>query len=220
MIMRVVRAFILILVLAGLTLIVLLSRASANTALFEQHLPWLLGSGGVVAAGLLGLVGYQIVVLWRKLKERVFGAKLALRLMTAFALMAIIPGGLLYAVSLQFFERSIESWFNVPVDKALESGLRLGQSALELPLAELSQKASVMANALTDVRQGEKEMLDRLRAIVEALDWSAFSDGLTVTISGGVATLGPNDTPDTLLARADSALYAAKERGRNRIASA
>jgi diguanylate cyclase (GGDEF)-like protein len=64
------------------------------------------------------------------------------------------------------------------------------------------------------------QMLDRLRGIVEALDWSAFSDGLTVTISGGVATLGPNDTPDTLLARADSALYAAKERGRNRIASA
>jgi diguanylate cyclase len=64
------------------------------------------------------------------------------------------------------------------------------------------------------------QMLDRLRLIVQSLDWSAFSDGLTVTISAGVATLDPHDTPDTLLARADSALYAAKERGRNRIASA
>jgi diguanylate cyclase (GGDEF)-like protein len=64
------------------------------------------------------------------------------------------------------------------------------------------------------------QMLDRLRSIVETLDWSAFSEGLTVTISAGVATFCPNDTSDTLLARADRALYAAKERGRNRIASA
>ena len=64
------------------------------------------------------------------------------------------------------------------------------------------------------------QMLDRLRSIVAALDWSAFSDGLSVTISAGVATLGPSETPDMLLARADSALYAAKDGGRNRIGSA
>lgn len=63
-------------------------------------------------------------------------------------------------------------------------------------------------------------MLDRLRAIVETLDWSAFSDGLTVTISAGVATLRPGETSESLLARTDIALYAAKERGRNRIAAA
>lgn len=63
-------------------------------------------------------------------------------------------------------------------------------------------------------------MLDRLRAIVETLEWSAFSDGLTVTISAGVATLRPGDTTESLLARADLALYAAKDRGRNRIAAA
>jgi diguanylate cyclase len=62
--------------------------------------------------------------------------------------------------------------------------------------------------------------LDRLRAIIGDLDWSAFSPGMTVTISAGVATLRPNETPDSFLARADSALYAAKARGRNRIASA
>jgi len=62
--------------------------------------------------------------------------------------------------------------------------------------------------------------LDRLRAIVADLDWSAFSPGMKVTISAGVATLNPNETSDTFLARADSALYAAKAQGRNRIARA
>jgi diguanylate cyclase (GGDEF)-like protein len=63
-------------------------------------------------------------------------------------------------------------------------------------------------------------IVDRLRAIIADLDWSAFSPGMQVTISAGVATLGAGETADTFLARADSALYAAKARGRNRIASA
>ena len=62
--------------------------------------------------------------------------------------------------------------------------------------------------------------LDRLRAIIADLDWSAFSPGMTVTISAGVTALRPNESPDTFLARADSALYAAKAKGRNRIATA
>jgi PleD family two-component response regulator len=39
-------------------------------------------------------------------------------------------------------------------------------------------------------------------------------------MSVGVATLAANETPESLLARADSFLYAAKERGRNRVAAA
>ena len=63
-------------------------------------------------------------------------------------------------------------------------------------------------------------ILDRLRAIIADIDWTAFSPGMRVTISAGVATLGPDETADTFLARADSALYAAKAGGRNRVASA
>ena len=63
-------------------------------------------------------------------------------------------------------------------------------------------------------------ILERLRAIIADLDWSAFSPGMRVTISAGVATLRPDETPDTFLARADSALYSAKAKGRNRIAFA
>jgi diguanylate cyclase len=67
---------------------------------------------------------------------------------------------------------------------------------------------------------GAAQNLDRLREIVADLDWSAFSPGMRVTISAGVTTLQPNETPDTFLARADRALYSAKARGRNQIACA
>jgi diguanylate cyclase len=63
-------------------------------------------------------------------------------------------------------------------------------------------------------------LLDRLREIIAGLDWSAFSSGMQVTISAGVATLAADETADTILRRADSALYSAKAKGRNRTATA
>jgi len=64
------------------------------------------------------------------------------------------------------------------------------------------------------------KILDRLRVITAELDWSAFSNGLSVTISAGVATMRPNETSDSILARADAALYVSKDSGRNRISTA
>ena len=69
-------------------------------------------------------------------------------------------------------------------------------------------------------QQAATRMLERLRLIVSDLDWSAFSPDMTVTISAGVASLQPGESPESLLARADHALYAAKGGGRNRIAIA
>jgi len=53
--------------------------------------------------------------------------------------------------------------------------------------------------------------------MIAELDWSAFSPDMRVTISAGVATLRPDENSDSLLARADRALYEAKAQGRNRI---
>jgi diguanylate cyclase (GGDEF)-like protein len=62
-------------------------------------------------------------------------------------------------------------------------------------------------------------ILERLRAIIADLDWSALSQGMRVTVSAGLATLRSGESPDVILARADRALYQAKARGRNHIAS-
>jgi diguanylate cyclase (GGDEF)-like protein len=69
-------------------------------------------------------------------------------------------------------------------------------------------------------QQGAIGTLDRLRAIIAELDWSAFSAGMSVTMSAGVTVLHVNENSDNVLARADSALYAAKAQGRNRINTA
>jgi diguanylate cyclase (GGDEF)-like protein len=61
-----------------------------------------------------------------------------------------------------------------------------------------------------------RRTLERLRAIVTELDWTAISAGMTVTMSAGITAVREGDTPDTALARADAALYRAKAAGRNR----
>ena len=68
-----------------------------------------------------------------------FGSRLALRLVLLFSLVAILPGALVYAVSVQFLGRSIESWFDVRVDRALDGGINLGRSALDYLLKETSE---------------------------------------------------------------------------------
>jgi PAS domain S-box-containing protein len=150
-------------VITGAALVYLMSEASSNTTLFAQNYPLLLGLGGGLALGLMALIGYQLLVLRRKLRERVFGSKLTLRLMAVFALMALIPGGMVYAISFQFLQRSIESWFDVRVDESLKGGISLAQRALQNSLKELGQKGEAMSIALATVQGSEAAALNRLR---------------------------------------------------------
>ena len=155
-----------ILLLVGLSAVglFLLATASANTALFVQHYQALLIINGVIAAALAALVIRQLLLLRRRLKAGVFGAKLTLRLVLLLSMMAIVPGALLYGMSMQYLGRSIESWFDVRVDKALEGGLKLSQDVLDNMLKDLKSKASAMSLQLTSRPAAEHAvMLNTLR---------------------------------------------------------
>ncbi len=69
-----------------------------------------------------------------------------------------------------------------------------------------------------DIEQA-KAAAERFRAAVAAAAFQAGAGGqmLDVTTSVGVSALHPGDSADKMLKRADQALYAAKERGRDRV---
>ena len=87
----------------------LLATATANTDLFAGHYNTLVLINGALVALLMLVVAGQVLGLWRQWKNGVFGSRLALRLVLLFALVAGLPGALVYAVSAQFLGRSIES---------------------------------------------------------------------------------------------------------------
>jgi len=134
----------------GVVLLYLLSSASGNSDIYARNYFTLLLLTGVLAVGLFGLVIYQFWQLRNKLHEQVYGAKLTLRLTMFFSLIAVLPGMLVYAVSVQFLGKSIESWFDVRVEKALEGGLNLARSTLQNGLDELGRKGQFVALILAE----------------------------------------------------------------------
>ena len=139
-----------LLALFAAVLLFLLASASSNTELFARHYRWLIAFNGLAIAALLGLVGLQLFRLWQDWRRGTFGCRLKTRLMLWLALMAVLPGVLIYAVSMQFAVRSIDSWFDVRVDRALDGGLNLGRNVLDALQAELLEKAHRMAIELAD----------------------------------------------------------------------
>jgi diguanylate cyclase (GGDEF)-like protein len=60
-------------------------------------------------------------------------------------------------------------------------------------------------------------LAENIRYQVESTQVTIRGKTIPVTISGGVAQFSPGDTWEELIARADKALYEAKQSGRNRI---
>jgi nitrogen fixation/metabolism regulation signal transduction histidine kinase len=141
----------------------LLASASSNTELFAKSYPYLLALNGFVTVGLAGLVFVQLRSLWREYKTRQFGSRLKYRLLLMFAMMAVVPGVVMYAVSLQFVVRSIESWFDVRVDSALEGGIALGQNALDFLTGQIEAKGQDLAYSLSDTELVQVPHLNDLR---------------------------------------------------------
>ena len=191
--------------LAGI-LLFLLASASANTSLFARNYPLLLAANGALVVLLGGTVAYQLRKTWHERRASQFGSRLKLRLLLMFAAMAILPGALIYAVSMQFAVRSIESWFNVRVDAALEGGLALGQSAFDYLLDQLEEKTNFAALALADAQGIHLGRLNRLRDEIPAQRASVFtaSGQLLATSSADIdptASVIPLESPDPVMLR-------------------
>ncbi|MEW5902781.1 MAG: ATP-binding protein [Pseudomonadota bacterium] len=134
----------------GGILLYLLSSASGNSELYAENYFTLLVMTGMLALALLIQVLYQFWQLRNRLHAQVYGARLTLRLAMFFSLIAVLPGMLVYAVSVQFLGKSIESWFDVRVEKALEGGLNLARSTLQNGLDELGRKGQFVALILAE----------------------------------------------------------------------
>ncbi|MFZ6843263.1 sensor histidine kinase [Undibacterium sp. RuTC16W] len=196
-------------------LLFFLTTASENSASFEHFYGWLLGANAVVAGALLLLV---LTLLWRlfsRYRTREFGSRLMTRLVLLFAMVGILPGAVIYVVSVQFVSRSIESWFDVKVESALESGLTLGHSALEFSLSDLQSKAQNMASQLAEPSETSLSIkLGRLREQMEVQEATIVNGKgrLVATATGNMGSLVPElPTPAMIRQARVSRAYAATE---------
>ncbi len=161
----------------SLVLLFLLTQATGNRELYERNYTRLLWLNIAVAALLLLVIGWIVLRLYLRLRQGRFGSRLLVKLAAIFALVGLMPGLLIYVVSYQFVSRSIESWFDVKVEGALDAGLNLGRATLDamaLDLASKTRQSAAQLSAVPDASAGLA--LERLRAQLSATDavlWTA-----------------------------------------------
>ena len=153
-----------VVVALGLVLLFLLTQATDNRELYERNYRHLFGLNVVVASLLMAIIAWLSVRLLLRLRQGRFGSRLLLKIAATFALVGFLPGLLIYSVSYQFVSRSIESWFDVKVEGALDAGLSLGRTTFDTLANDLGQKTravSVQINDLPDASVGLA--LDRMK---------------------------------------------------------
>jgi len=171
--------------LAGV-LLYLLATATANTERYTQNYSLLITLNAVIAGGMLLVVGYLLVRLALRYRAKEFGTVLTARLVLMFALMAILPGTLVYTVSVQFLSRSIESWFNVKVDKSLESGLNLARATLDAMLQDVATRTRLMALDLADTPDSSiTPLLNRMMDQTGLQEAAVFTTGGQLIAASG-----------------------------------
>ena len=160
----------------GLVLLFLLTQATNNRELYERNYTRLFVVNMVVAGLLLLIIGWIIARLVSRLRRKRFGSRLLLKLAAIFALAGFAPGVLIYVVSYQFVSRSIESWFDVKVEGALDAGLNLGRVTLETLNSDLANKARAAAPQLSSVPDAAATLpMERLRDQLGASDVVLFN---------------------------------------------
>jgi nitrogen fixation/metabolism regulation signal transduction histidine kinase len=201
----------------ALVLAFLLSVATNNRALYERHFGWMLwvNIGVALLLGLVILIALGHLAL--RMRHGKFGSRLLFKLAAIFAFVGVVPGLLIYGVSYQFVSRSIESWFDVEVEGALEAGLNLGRSTLQTMVNDLATKTRLAAERAQD--NGERLQvlgLERLREQLSARSVALLNANGQVLLSAGDAygvSLLPDRPSGALLRKARSARVASALEG-------
>ncbi len=179
----------------------LLALTGDTRAFYERNFSWLLWLN-IAVAMLLGLViALAAIRLARRIQQRKFGSKLLLKLAGIFAVVGVLPGLLIYTVSYQFVSRSIEIWFDERVEGALDAGLSLGRSTIDVLQRDLAGKTRASAERLGDTRSALLPLaLERVREQLSAQEVSLLGPQGQVLVTAGGTTATP-ERPSPALVR-------------------
>ena len=128
-----------------------ISDATSNSATFGKYYNLLVFFNALGLIVLLGLIFYNVFKLIIQYRLNAVGSRLTTRMIGIFVVLTIIPVSIVYYFSLTFLHRSIDSWFDVGVEQALEDSLKLGRSALDFRKREALNKTRLIAAEIPSV---------------------------------------------------------------------
>jgi nitrogen fixation/metabolism regulation signal transduction histidine kinase len=192
-----------------------LSLATNNRELFERHYVWLFWVNLAIAAVLTLVIGIAGVRLVLRVRRGKFGSRLLLRLAAVFAIVGVVPGVLIYTVSYSFVSRSIESWFDVRVESALDAGLSLGRGTIDSLVADLASRTRLAAERLAESQLPVQPLaLERLREQFSAVEVTIVgASGQPLMAAGQTSALAPERPSQLMLRQARASRVASQLEG-------
>ncbi len=183
----------------GLVLLFVLSLTGERGTFVERHIEALLWLNIAVAALLVLVILLAALRLAIRTRQGKFGSLLLIKLAGIFALVGVLPGVLIYTVSVQFVSRSIEVWFDARVQNALDAGIDLGRGTLDTLVTDLGSKTRTAADRLAETRGATTPLaLERLREQLSAQEVVLVggSGQTLLTATGSGAVIAPNIAPE------------------------
>lgn len=119
---------------------------------------------------LIFLVIRNLVKLLYDRKRKVMGAKLRTRLVVAFVTLTLLPATVLFLFSISFITSSIDFWFNVPVEQALENSLQVGHTIYQRAEKEsrfLLERVVYQIERKSLLEQGQEQGLANYMQVVQ-----------------------------------------------------
>jgi len=193
----------LLLVLLGFSLY-LLNRATQNPEQFDALYPVLSIVTGAELIILLLLIGNDVLKLFRQYRNKATGSRLSVRLIVIFVILTVAPVSIVYYFSVEFLRRGVDSWFDIKVEAALDSALKLSQAALDERMKAQLKSTRRMAKELINVANSDVtfiiEDLRRTSSATELLMLSR-SGKIIATASVNPAVIVPNYPQENILSQ-------------------
>ena len=175
------------------------TSAAQPESKFDRYYSILLYINISGASVLALLISANIWRLFKQYRAGILGSKLSVRLVFAFALLSLLPLSVVYYFAIQFLSRSIDSWFDVRIEKALDDAMLIGQNSLAAINRDLIRQVRNESILLSDTGS-EIELIRLLDEFRENGDYSEMSvfaqNGSTIASSQDLSGALLPDTPD------------------------
>ncbi|MFO1507667.1 MAG: ATP-binding protein [Lysobacterales bacterium] len=210
---RVVPALIVIALLAAS--LELAEDAAAGGGRFAVHYRWIIGAAVAALLVLAVTIGQRLWHLAVDLRRGSPGARLNRRLLAILIVLAMPPALVVYTFSLRFLDATIDNWFNVRLEQALDNALEVARITVDEHLrasesATTSLAATLAAQPATTAQADLDSAIDRLDAV--QLTLFAGDGRILATASADPRYLDPPLPDATMLMRVHGdGRYAAAE---------
>ncbi len=180
----------------------LMSGVTQNSEQFSRlYLP-LIALNAAALAILSVLIVVNLVRLTRQYRQGVMGSRLAMRMMILFIALSVAPVSVVFYFSLSFLHRSIDSWFDVRIEQALDDALELSRVSFDARLSELLNQNERLALELDGLSGlAALRALNDLRARNTSDELTLFTQQgrIIASSSAELASIVPNTPSEEIL---------------------